>query len=176
MRQSNLLTTKEREMGETDDISETIALNGYTAIAINDIDPPFAYTVGLMFSQEHPELILLGLDDETGSIFAAMVEDIQSGKSFTEPGAYDGILIGLPIAIRKVHSTQHEFYLAGAMAHCRQRGRAGELEAVQVFWPDKNGLFPFDVGCDDQVVCAQPRLDLALTASEIEELRSEIGS
>lgn len=49
----------------------------------------------------------------------------------------------------------------------------GELEAVQVFWPDKNGKFPFDVGCDLDVYQRQPRLDLALTPSEIREFRRQ---
>jgi hypothetical protein len=46
-----------------------------------------------------------------------------------------------------------------------------DLEAVQVFWPDKNGKFPFDVGCDLDVYQRQPRLDLPLPPSEVREFR-----
>jgi hypothetical protein len=57
------------------------------------------------------------------------------------------------------------------MGYCRHLGRIGELEAVQVFWPDKNGKFPFDVGCDLDVYQRQPRLDLPLPPSEVREFR-----
>jgi len=46
-------------------------------------------------------------------------------------------------------------------------GRIGELEAMQAFWPDRSGKFPFDVGCEFEVYRLQPRLDLALTPIEI---------
>ncbi len=170
------LAAGKRKMNRSSEFDDAIATNGYATINVRDVRPAFTYTVGLMFSYDHPEVILLGLDGEAGSIFAAMVEDIQSGKSFAEPGLYNGVLVGLPIATREVHRTQHEFYLGYAMGHCREHGRPGELQAVQAFWPDKSGLFPFDVACDSDVSCAQPRLDLPLTPSQMKERRSEISS
>jgi hypothetical protein len=41
-----------------------------------------------------------------------------------------------------------KLHLGFAKGYCRHIGRAGELEAMQAFWPDSNGKFPFDVGCD----------------------------
>jgi hypothetical protein len=49
----------------------------------------------------------------------------------------------------------------------RHIGRIGELEAVQAFWPDCTGKFPFEPGCDLGVSQLQPRLDIALTPSEV---------
>jgi hypothetical protein len=46
-------------------------------------------------------------------------------------------------------------------------GRIGELEAVQAFWPDGAGKFPFDVGCDLAVYALQPRLDIGLSPREV---------
>jgi len=47
----------------------------------------------------------------------------------------------------------------------------GELQAVQAFWPDASGKFPFEVGCDFRVFQHQPRLDIALTPSEIRSFK-----
>lgn len=48
-------------------------------------------------------------------------------------------------------------------------GRIGELEAVQTFWPDSSGKFPFDAGCDLGVFNLQPRLDIGLSPREVGE-------
>jgi hypothetical protein len=47
----------------------------------------------------------------------------------------------------------------------------GALDAVQVFWPDRQGRFPFDSECDARVAAAQPLLSQALGRSELEEWR-----
>lgn len=62
------------------------------------------------------------------------------------------------------------------MGYVRYLGRTGELEAMQVFWPDKAGKFPYEVGCDLDVFRCQPRLDLALTRSEMKEFERRWGS
>jgi hypothetical protein len=123
------------------------------------VSPSFVYSVGLMFSLGHPELVVFGLADEGYNILRAMVEDIRGGRSFADPGAYQGVLAQGSIATRPVHASQHESYLGYAMGYCRERGRIGELEAVQVFWPDRAGRFPFERECDEAVWAAQPRLD-----------------
>jgi hypothetical protein len=55
------------------------------------------------------------------------------------------------------------------MGFVRNIGRIGELEAMQVLWPDSKGRFPFEVGCDLGVYQLQPRLDLALMPSEVRQ-------
>lgn len=141
------------------DIAANVDRHSWAAILVYDVSPSFVYSVGLMFSFEHPELIIFGLDDEGRKVLRAIVEDIRSGRSFADPSAYEGVLAEGLIATRPVHPSQHERYLGYAMGYCREQGRIGELEAVQVFWPDQAGRFPFDPGCDDAVYRAQPRLD-----------------
>ncbi len=67
-------------------------------------------------------------------------------------------------------------YLGFAMGYCQSDiGRLGESEATQVFWPDGNGKFPFDVGCeaDEQLRSAVTCTDSGLTARELRELRRQ---
>jgi hypothetical protein len=155
-----------------DEIARSVTKYGWHALNVSDADPPFVYTCGLMTTFRHPELIVFGLGGRIGNaILAAVVENLRRGSSFAQPGTYEGVLEGLPIGIRKVHPTQHEMYLGYAMAHCRLTGNPGGLEAAQVFWPDKKGRFPFDVGCDLAVFGSQPRIDLEVPPSELRAFR-----
>jgi len=154
-------------VSEDEEIARNVAKHGWHAITVNDASPAFTYTCGLVTTFDHPELIIFGLESREGySVLAVMVEDLRRGRSFAKPGTYDGVLEGCAIAVRKVHPTQRERYLGYAMAHCRLMGNASGLRARQVFWPDRQGRFPIDVGCDVDVCQLQPRLDLEVPPSE----------
>ena len=77
------------------------------------------------------------------------------------------------VGFRRVHPTQHELYLGFAMGYCRHIGRWGELEAMQAFWPDNSGKFPFEAGCALDVYRLQPRLDIGLTPQELRKWRRQ---
>jgi len=157
---------------EDEEIARSVAANGWHAISVTDQPPEFVYTCGLMTTFDHPEAIILGLSPQAAySVLEVIVEDIRGGRSFVAPGIYDGVLVGLPIAVRRVDPTQHELYLGYAMGHCRHIGNMGGLRGVQVFWPDKQGRFPFEIGCDPDVSALQPRLDFAVPESELRAFR-----
>jgi len=155
-----------------DEIAEVVSRWGWYAANISDHNPPFVYTIGLMQSCEHPEFIMFGLDAENvTALFAVLFQYLKDGRSFTEPGICD-VSIGSEvhqIGFRRVHKTQHPLYLGFAMGYCRHFGRWGELEAIQAFWPDESGTFPFEVACNSAVCRVQPRLDISLTPREIAE-------
>jgi hypothetical protein len=161
-----------------EEIAEIVREHGWFAANVYDGDPAFHYTIGLMTTWAHPELIIFGLPPDTlYSILATMVEGIKNGKSYRDPGSYSNVLKGeVQVGVRRVDPTQHQFYLGYAMGHLTLCGRMGELEAMQVFWPDKRGVFPYEVGCDSDVYRFQPRLDLAKTPAEIEEFEREYGN
>lgn len=128
-----------------------------------------------MTTFQHPELIVFGMESRAlYGVLAAIVEGLRKGQSFAAPEAYEGVLDGSQIAVRKVHSTHHELYLGYAMGHSRHMNLGG-LEAVQVFWPDKQGRFPFQANCDLDVYRSQPRLDLAVPPSELRAFRRRFG-
>ncbi len=157
------------------EIAEIVREYGWFAADIYDHSPPFVYSVGLMQTCDHPELIIFGLEPgDAHGILSNMFHAIRNGESFRETCTYVGILTGhRSVGIRPVDPSQHPLYLGLAMGYCRFIGRIGELMAVQVFWPDQIGKFPFEVGCDLEVYRRQPRLDLALTPSEIAEFERE---
>jgi hypothetical protein len=157
---------------EDEEIVRSVAEHGWHAISVTDCTPGFVYTCGLLTTYHHPELIIFGLDSRVAySILAAMVESLRCGRSFSEPGRYDDILEGQPIAIRVVHPSQHELYLGYAMGYCRVTGNASGLSARQVFWPDKAGHFPFESESDPDISPLQPRLGLTASPSELRAFR-----
>jgi Domain of unknown function (DUF4262) len=154
-----------------DEIAKVVSEYGWFAASVSDHDPPFLYSIGLMQTSGHPELIVFGLfPDAAHALLSEMVREIYAGRSYGQPGIHTVAVAENPrVGVRQVHPTQHPLYLGFAMGYCRYLGRIGELEAIQVFWPDSGGKFPFEFGCDVDVYRCQPRLDIALTPREIRE-------
>jgi Domain of unknown function (DUF4262) len=158
-----------------EEIAEVIREHGWFAASISDHEPPFLYTIGLMQTMNHPELIVFGLGPgDAHALFSGMIRAIRADGSFAQPGIYTVSLAeDFQVGVRRVHRTQHPLYLGFAMGFLTNLGRIGELEAMQVFWPDSSGNFPFDVGCDLGVYGCQPRLDIGLTPSEVREFERQ---
>jgi hypothetical protein len=154
-----------------EEIAEVVREFGWYAASIYDHDPPFLYSIGLLSTLAHPEFVVFGLESNNAhALLSGLIRDIRAGQSFALPGVH-ALNLGedFRVALRLVHESQHPLYLGLAMGYCRHLGRIGQLQAVQVFWPDLSSKFPFDVGCDLDVYRLQPRLDVALTESEIRE-------
>ena len=155
-----------------EEIADIVRQHGWYAANVNDADPPFLYTIGLMDTCKHPEFIIFGLDaDNAYALFAGLIADIRNGQSYSQNGVRTIELGGEKhqVGFRRVHPTQHSVYLGFAMGYMRHVGRIGELDAMQAFWPDAKGRFPFDAGCDLAVYNLQPRLDIGLTPREVRE-------
>ena len=152
-----------------EEISDIVREFGWFGANINDADPPFFYTIGLMKTYNHPEFIVFGLESMNANVLIqSLILGLNNGQKYKQPDIYT-ITIGVEqhrVGIRKVHETQHPLYLGFAMGFMTGLGRMGELEAMQVFWPDRNGKFPFDSSCELEVYNCQPRLDIGLTPRE----------
>jgi uncharacterized protein DUF4262 len=151
-------------VSEDDDIDRSVFEHGWHAIAVEDHEPPFLYTIGLITQSNHPELIILGLERRTAySVIADVVATIRAGADLDQ----------LSFAFRPVHPSQHELYVGYAMSHARRHDTP--LRVVQVLWPDKAGRFPTDGDCDLAVRTLQPPLQLAVTPSELRAFRREFS-
>ena len=135
---------------------------GWSCVAVHDTSPPFAYTIGLVETYDHPELILFGRPDDDYPILADLVTAVSEGTRIDPPAEY-ALLDGFPVATRPVDASHHETYLGFAMGFIRRIGRIGQLQAVQIFIPDMEGVFPFQPDCAQPVYESQPRLDIPLT-------------
>jgi hypothetical protein len=157
-----------------DEIAEVVREYGWYAASVSDNVPPFLYSIGLMKSYQHPEMIVFGLDPQNAyALLSGLIGEARAGRRFSGHGVCN-INIGGDehrVGIRIVHSTQHPLFLGFAMGFARNLGQS--LEAVQVFWPDRNGKFPFDVGCEIEVYNLQPRLDISLTPREVRQFERQ---
>src|SRR3954452_2624494 len=97
-----------------EEIAEVVRKHGWYALSVSDHNPPFLYTIGLMQTLNHPELIMFGLEaSNTHALFSGLVRDIRNGRSFAEPGVQTVTLGGAEhrVGFRRVHPTQHPLYL-----------------------------------------------------------------
>ena len=151
-------------MREDEDIRRSVEEHGWHAIAVPESEraPELLYTIGLVSSWNHPELIVFGLPARTAhSVVSSLIDRIREHESFEKTGVHPDLLGDLPLLIRPVHPSQLETYFGYAMGYYRLVGRPDALRAVQIFWPDRDGVLPNVVKCDPLVAAAQPRLDLA---------------
>lgn len=158
------------------EISEVVRRSGWFGANVSDGEPPFLYSIGLLQTFDHPELIVFGLEPQIASdLLSRIVQAIRDGQEFADRVTTTIHANGtdLLLAFRKVHRTKHPLYLGYAMGYCRRTGRWDGLEALQVYWPDNGGKFPFDVGFDSDLSELQPRLDIALTPTEIAEFERQ---
>lgn len=157
-------------MTEDQEIAHAVVKQGWQAIDIYDTDPPFMYTVGLSKTYEHPEAITFGMQSSTSHrLLSDFVQGLRKGLRFDRTGVSNDKVFASTVGFRVVHESQHPLYLGYAMGFCRISNIP--LQAMQVFWPDSQGRFPFDANCEEECYRLQPRLDVALTAAESEEYR-----
>lgn len=155
------------------EIEQDINEKSWSCLSIHDAAPPFMYTVGLVKTFRHAELIIFGLERSVAwGALSALVAELRSGKSLTANGTFKWEAGGLLLGFRDVHATQHPLYLGYAMGFCRNNS-LGELTALQVFWADQRQRFPFHAGCDIEVYQLQPRLDVSLTPSEMRQWKRQ---
>jgi hypothetical protein len=121
--------------------------------------PSFVYSIGMMETLNHPEIIMFGLDVELmARVINTMGRDIRGGRSFVEPVRYDGLIERYACKTLRVDEEFQLGYFGYALWYRHHIGKEGTLQAVQCFWPDKQGLFPDEPGCNPNVVRLQPRL------------------
>ena len=139
-----------------------IAVNGFTMIQV-EANPRWTYTIGLVQSFSHPELVVTGLPGAAGGLITDVVERIRDGQRFDA----DSTPLTLcdcctSVAFGAVHTAQWEFGRFNQWLNYYGR-LGGELpipDAVQVLWHDEEGRFPPDRDfCPAHGGTCQPLLD-----------------
>ena len=84
-----------------------ISTHGFTVMRVgrHDSAPGLAYTIGLVDSFDHPELVVAGLPlDEAAGVLSALGSCVAGGDRLDSPGRHG--LNGTPIAVVPVHTRQ----------------------------------------------------------------------
>lgn len=122
---------------------------------------PWCYTIGLLEKFDHPELVMIGLDEASmGAILNEVASQVADGRRLV---AGDRTLASdMPVlldAVNDAHWDQDLFakwwhyYLFTGVAPSPQT-------ALQVLWPDDDGCFPGEPHWDRAHDRCQPRLSL----------------
>jgi hypothetical protein len=139
-----------------DKIARDVERVGWSSVSVfpnEEGGPTFTYTIGLPKTLGHPELILYGLpSSQAHGILASAIDEIRSGATL-EPGKrYSRVLREFDVEVRACHPSGRPLNAARGFA-------GGDVEAVQIVWPDPEGRFPSDPDVDPAYALVQEPVD-----------------
>ena len=126
-----------------------IASHGWHIVGVNaDNDgPDFAFSVGLLHTLGHPEIMIMGLKHPiSASLINDMGDAIRSGTKYEAGKCYDDIAAGFPLAFVAIDKRYYRDYLGYALWFYRTL----DFPVLQCVWPDKSGVFPWESGYDSR--------------------------
>jgi hypothetical protein len=124
-------------------------------------DPSFSYSTGFSETLDQGEVIIFGLDHKLmHRMINITMELCRDGLILSEGERIAGVLEGFDIVAREIPASaiDREHFNSAMWFH--RRRYASELRsAFQIVWPGaRQGLFPWEDGCDEYVVRIQPPL------------------
>jgi hypothetical protein len=137
--------------------------------------PGWAHTLGLWERYQHPELLVFGPDlERIGPLANHIGALVRAGRRFEADADEPGILQDHPVAFRRIAPKWIPVFLGNAAWHYESE----EVPALQVFWPDPGGCFPWQPASDPAWRDDQPQLYetdtlAALSETLIDVLRRE---
>jgi hypothetical protein len=123
-----------------------IAVHGFTMVGVEDT-PPWTYTIGLVRSFDHPELVMTGMPfDVAPGLLTEVVEHIRRGERFDASSPPLALADSYALGFGAVHSSEWDEGRFNQWLNYYDRlGDEPPIpKAVQVLWPDADGRFPPD--------------------------------
>lgn len=134
-------------------IKRDIGRDGWSTIGVfptvEDPGVTFSYSVGF---QEHgqPEVIVLGLPpDLAHSMIHSIYDHVANGEELYDGMHLDDVIHDFDVILRALPSDGAPLNVA------RSYYKVNELPALQVLWPDEQGRYPGEEGCDERIVQEQ---------------------
>jgi Domain of unknown function (DUF4262) len=135
----------------------------------------WVHTIGLGERFGHPELIVFGNDFSVLSpLLNALGERVRGGARLEADTELAGVLEGLSLAFRSVVAKWIEPFLGNAAWHYKR----DRVDALQCFWPDPAGRFPWQPEFEaswreDQPLLFERETHKALSERMIAALRAD---
>ena len=128
--------------------------------------PGWAFTIGLGERFDHPELLAFAPDPEfLGRLVATLARRVGRGDRFEAGRSYAEVLADREVAMRAVERTWYAPFLGNVAWHYGSE----DFDALQCYWPDGAGLFPWDEDFDPKWRDDQPLLYLRETHLALSE-------
>lgn len=101
----------------------------------------FAYTIGLHLLHQ-PELLVFGPDPDTASpMLGSIAARVVDGRRYVDGDVLEDRMAGREMRVMEVLDSREHLLYAHAYA-----GTEGPLPALQVIYPDINGVWPWQPG------------------------------
>jgi hypothetical protein len=100
----------------------------------------FAYTIGVWHTFRRPEVVMFGLDGEGMAHWLNAC--VRRGRDHGWPAEgeeFPGVLDGFPVQLRPVHASWDDALFGSAWRFYQ----GVTVPVVQLVWPDRNGLWPW---------------------------------
>ena len=122
-------------------------------VRADDQGPAFAYSIGLYHNHDHPEILVFGLEEVLmQSLINGIRDEINRGRRYLAGSSYPGIIEGFECAFRPVHASHYHALLGYAEWFYPD----ANFPVLQCFWPDKQGLFPWQPDFNPALLDLQP--------------------
>ena len=121
----------------------------------------WSYTIGLWERFGHPELIAIGLPEDTAhDILNIAGEAISGGTVFRSEDLCDQLAVGVPMKMTATSPrVVWDFVQAARWYYLEHRKEDEPPPFLQCVWPDRNGKFPSEPGWGETQGWPQPILN-----------------
>src|SRR6185369_10283594 len=120
--------------------------------------PGWAYSIGLHKTMQQPDVIIFGLRPETmEQLIENTAERMREGVVYADGTQDEELLQGYTCVFKSVR----EIWYDVTVKHARWFYGGSAFPLLQLYWPDRNGKFPWDPKCQPEVRALQPRLHVA---------------
>jgi hypothetical protein len=118
--------------------------------------PEWAYTVGLQHSYEHPEVLIIGLENELTQVLLQNINCRIRDKSlsFRHGTVWNDVIAGYDCFFQQIDPDSYgEWFVANRWFY-----GGNDFEAVQMLWPSVGGVYPWQSAADSYLRWDQPVL------------------
>ncbi len=120
--------------------------------------PGWAFSIGLFETLHRPEILIFGLRDSTMlQLINQVAENMKEGKKYADGLLDDTLLQGYGCQFKAVDPVWYAETVGLGLWFYGEK----EFPLLQLYWPDRNGRFPWDRRCEASVRALQPRLHLS---------------
>lgn len=126
-----------------------------TSVVGDDEGPGFSFTTGFWVSARQPELIMFSVKHEIAhDVFWDLFRDAKAKKAIPLGRKTDQLFANLPAYAFPVAK---RFY-ADHLGRSRWFYGGDGFPCIQIVWPDREGVFPWEPGFDPEFADDQPDL------------------
>jgi hypothetical protein len=126
-----------------------------TTVHADEGGPGFSYSTGFWLSAHHPELVMFGLKtDIAHDVFWGLFRGAKQGRELVPGRRTQDAFAHLPAYAFSVSSRCYADHLGWSRwFYC-----GDEFPCLQIVWPDRAGVFPWEAGFDPEFRADQPDL------------------